>query len=91
MIDCTGLDKAEVLAGLYNRSSPLGMGIYQARSGIMTKKEAEKLLEERDDFDYLYGRPVKTDFSNYPILRENMYDRDQGEGAMQRVIDSLKK
>ena len=31
-IDATGLNRAEVLAELYNNSKPVGMGVYQYKA-----------------------------------------------------------
>ena len=35
-LDIKGIDKAELLAGLYNRSKPLGLGFLQASAGDVT-------------------------------------------------------
>jgi hypothetical protein len=62
-IDITGLDKAELLAALYNNSQVQGMGFLQAEPGTMTASEARRLLEARTYFDYLKGRVMKIDLS----------------------------
>ena len=41
-------------------------------------------------FDYLYGRCLKTEI-NGKTLRTGLYDRDYGEGAAQRVVDSVRE
>ena len=40
-------------------------------------------------FDYLYGRCLKVEI-NGSTLRTALYDRDYGQGAAQRVVDSLR-
>ncbi len=103
MIDISGLDKAELLAALYNASEPLGMGILQARPGDMTIDEARELIGHGDDharhypdivrpsmyFDYVYGRPLKVDLSG-DTMSQSLYDRDHGQGAAERIITALR-
>lgn len=99
-VNISGLDKAAVLAALYNNARPLGMGFLHARVEPMTVPEAQKLLEEGDDltqmfgnilyFDYVHGRPLKVDISG-DELSPHLYDRDQGQGACQRAIEALRK
>ncbi len=92
MIDITGLDKAEVLAALYNKAKPLGLGFLQATSQNMTKEEAQTLISNQGGnlyFDYVKGRPLKVDLSSDKIS-PNLYDRDQGQGAAETAINSLK-
>lgn len=104
-INIVGIDKAELLAALYNNSRPMGMGFLQARDGIMTKEEAQKAIEVGDDssrmfgkreelgtrhlyFDYLFGRPLKIDISG-DTVRPWGYDRDNGQGAVARIVAKL--
>ena len=92
-IDLRGLDKAAVLAALYNASKPLGLGIRFFDSAVMTVPEAAELLEESKAwdcyFDYLKGRMMKVDLSG-DDLSFWLYDRDNGAGAAQRAIDGIK-
>lgn len=44
MINIAGMDKAEVLAALYNASKPLGLGIYHYTPDDITVEEARELL-----------------------------------------------
>ena len=43
--------------------------------------------------DYLFGRPIKAflqrEGEKVFLMRTDLYDRDIGEGAAQRVVDSL--
>jgi hypothetical protein len=90
MINIQGLDKAEVLAALYNNSKPLGMGMIHYDSSGMTKEEAVTILSRYKYFDYLKGRVMKIDFSSDIEFNERLYDRDNGQGAAKAVIDSLR-
>ena len=48
-IDISGLDKAEVLAALYNHAKPQGMGFLHFDPKKMTPEEARKILGQGDD------------------------------------------
>ena len=94
-IDITGLDKAEVLLALYNHSKPLGLGWLQelGKTKEYTIDDARRDLEESSPdfyFDYLYGRVMKVDLSK-DTFDGWLYDRDNGEGKAQKVIDELRK
>ena len=52
-ISLIGLDKAAVLAALYNASKPVGMGFARYDPTPMTLEEARALLERDTYFDYL--------------------------------------
>lgn len=91
MVDIKGLNKAEVLAALYNNSKPLGLGFLHFDPTEMTKDEAAKLLEQTTYFDYIKGRVMKVDLSSDEGFEEWLYDRDNGNGAAQRVIDELRR
>jgi len=96
MIDISKLDKAEVLAALYNKSRPLGFLHYDPTP--MTKEEANILLKEQEYitydgrksiyFDYLNGRVMKVDLSGNE-LDPYLYDRDNGEGAAANALFSV--
>lgn len=88
MIDITGLDKAEVLAALYNASRPLGMGRMAYTPNPMTRKEAEALLKEGSYFDYINGRVMKIDLKSN-LLEVDLYDRDNGAGAAEAALMEL--
>ena len=82
--------KPEVLAILYNNSKPLGMGFLHYDPKPMTVNEAKTLLEKGFHFDYLKGRVMKVDLSG-DELDPWLYDRDNGQGAAQKAIDSINK
>ena len=91
MVNIKGLNKAEVLKALYDRSHEQGMGFLQAvPSGVVTVEHCEELLRDTTYFDYLYGRVLKVDLSD-DSFDERLYDRDCGPGAAQRAIDSIGK
>ncbi len=92
LIDISKLDKAAVLAALYNASRPQGLGFLHATPQDMTTAEAATHLETQDYFDYLNGRVMKIDLSPTSFekgLAPFLYDRDLGQGATQRALQPL--
>ena len=87
-INIKDLDKAEVLAALYNGSRPLGLGILHFDPKDMTKDEAKEILNQTEKFDYLKGRVMKVDLSG-DSFNPWLYDRDNGEGAAERIVNQL--
>jgi hypothetical protein len=81
--------KPEVLAALYNASKPLGLGTLHYTPEAMTEQEAEELLNDYTYFDYLKGRVMKCDFKG-DDLNPAMYDRDNGKGSAEAVINGIK-
>jgi len=90
MVNIEGLNKAEVLATLYNNSKVQGMGWLQAVDGEMTTDQAARLLKQDTRFDYLYGKVMKVDLSSDVEFNEWGYDRDNGTGKAERVVSKLR-
>jgi hypothetical protein len=89
-ISLQGLDKAEVLAALYNASRPLGLGALDPRAhSSLSVAEARVLLEQRTHFDYLHGRVMKVRLEGDAFF-PGLYDRDNGAGAAARAIAGIK-
>ncbi len=89
-IDLRGLDKALVLAALYNGATPIGAGFLEYTPNPMTIEEATAELEITPVFDYLNGRALKVDLSG-DVLNPRGYDSRNGEGAARVLIDSLRE
>lgn len=90
MINIKGLDKAQLLVELYNHSHQQGLGMMQP-SKSLTIEDAKKLLEQTTYFDYLYGKVMKVDLSSDEEFEERLYDRDNGQGMAQSVVDGMRK
>jgi len=99
-VNIAGLDKAELLAALVNGAKPLGLGFLHDTGAAMTKAEAQRWVDEGRghdmgipqapmSFDYVCGRPIKCDISGNE-MRTDLYNRDQGDGAAERVVASLR-
>lgn len=86
-----GLSKPAVLAALFNASRQQGLGFLDRRGAEpMSEADAEIVIKEQGlYFDYLRGRVMKVDISG-DVLEPRLYDRDNGEGAAERALASLR-
>lgn len=91
MINIAELDKVEVLIALYNNAKPLGLGWLCHEPKNMSRVEAENQLEKSTYFDYINGRVMKVNLLSDTEFDPYLYDRDNGNGAAYRAIDSLRK
>lgn len=90
MVDITGIDKAKLLAALVNNAGGQGMGyLLASMAPSFTEEQAQEALAQNTRFDYVGGKSCKVDLdSNY--LEPFLYDRDNGEGAVARIVKSLR-
>lgn len=92
-INIAGLDRAAVLATLYNNSRQLGLGFLHARGALPMSNgqaAAELAANPHGYFDYLHGRVLKVDLSS-ETLDPCLYDRDNGQGAAARAVDQIRR
>ena len=90
-MDIKDLNKAEVLAELYNHAKPQGMGFLHYDPNPMTVDEAQQILDQGHTyFDYVKGRVMKVDLGT-DELNTRLYNRDNGENAAESVIERLVK
>lgn len=91
-IDIKGLDKAEVLAALFNASRQQGMGFLDSSGNKpITIDDARECLVASGDqmyFDYLRGRVMKISLKK-DTLDARLFDRDNGKGAAKRALAKL--
>jgi hypothetical protein len=91
VIDITGLDKADVLIALYESARVQGFGYLHVQAEPLSRDVARELLARQTYFDYLFGRVLKVDFAEEDAaIDPRLYDRDNGEGAAQRAIETLR-
>lgn len=84
-----GLNRAEVLAALYNRAKPQGMGFLHYNPELMTTEQAQGILDGgHTSFDYLSGRVMKIDLSGDEV-DTRLYNRDNGENAAENATAEL--
>ncbi|MFD9394180.1 hypothetical protein ACFWBB_26610 [Streptomyces sp. NPDC060000] len=87
-IDISGLNKAKVLAALWNNAAPpLRPGV---RNFAMTSAEAaELLLRDGAEFEHLEDRSLKVDIGG-DTFDATAYDSENGNGLATRVIARLR-
>jgi len=90
-MDIKGIDKAEILAALYNRGKVQGLGILHAEPRDMTVIEARELLDAGVTyFDYLKGRVMKIDLApDSDEFDTWLYNRDNGKNRAEEIITNL--
>lgn len=86
-MDICGLNKAVVLAALYNNAKPQGnAGIFFSEAKPMSVEEAQSLLDGGQTyFDYVKGRVMKVALEG-DELDTRLYNRDNGPGAAEKAI-----
>jgi hypothetical protein len=91
-VDITGLDKKAVLKELWKNSKPaafFAMNGFPAPANC-DDTEVNRIFSTGDCYaDYLCGRVIKTSFKTN-TLNPWGYDRDNGAGAMQKVVDAMR-
>jgi len=88
-VNISGLDKVQLLRELWNASK---VAAFFTMSGIPPPSWNEALAREQigSYVDYFQGRVIKSDLSG-DMADSFGYDRDNGQGQMQRVVDKLRK
>lgn len=89
MLDIKGIDKAKILAELYNAAKPSNTDGTNAEAKNMTVDEAAKLLKKQKYFDTINGRIIQVDLRS-DILDTYSYDRSNGEGEGYKVWKKLR-
>ena len=89
-MDISHLNKAEVLAALYNHSKQQGRGFIHSRGREpMTTEEARGMLDTGQTyFDYVHGRILKVRLDG-DDMNTQLYNRDNGVGAAEVAVADL--
>ncbi len=90
-VDFAGYTKAEVLQALHDSAKLYNNNTYYYRFGSVTLDYAENLLNTRDSVVYLNGRFLYVNFVTFPLLESTDYDKHNGEDAMWKALEMLKK
>lgn len=89
MVDIRGIEKSVLLKALWEKSKPASFfTLSRMNPPPMDQNEFNTALE-RGKADYLSGRVIKMDFSGDSV-EPSGYDRDNGKGSVQRIVDSLR-
>ncbi len=85
-MDISGYNKATLLAILYNRARPQGMGFLHYDPTPWTDEDAQAYIDKNGlTFDYVKGRVMKVDISRN-TLETGLYNRDNGANAAENAL-----
>ena len=84
------LDKALVLAALYNGAKAFGKDIKSYNPEPMTYAEAKKLVLKKKQFDYINGRVLLVIFIE-DTFNSKLYNKNNGQDAAEIIVESLRK
>lgn len=92
-VSIVGLDRASVLAALFNAARPVGLGVLHFKpEHVMDRDEAESLLQRSESFDYVEGRVLKVHLKKEATeFNPWAYDRDNGDGAAEKAVSVLRQ
>lgn len=83
------MTKEELFAGLYNSSSPCGMGFLQSKDDALTIEKAAEILNRTNYIDYFDGIAFKMSFRNFPIIDFERFDKRNGKGKFMECIQKI--
>lgn len=84
-VNFSGFTAEETLLELWSATKALGLGRLHSHHQPNLQEAKEQLTINRQYVDYFFGKPIKTDFSSFPILKARSYDNDAGECTMLQV------
>ncbi len=91
-VNIEGLDKADLVIALYARARAQGLGVF-ADAGCKGQLKRETIEEQfaagHTYFDYVQGRVLKCSIKG-PEMDTWLYNRDNGEGAAEGVVEALR-
>lgn len=84
------LEKAKVLAALYNGAKPSSTDIASYDPNPMSVSEAKQLTFNRNNFDYIKGRILLIIFVGN-TFNSKLYNKHNGVDSAEKIIESLKE
>ena len=91
-VDISGLNKDQLLKALWEKAiiAPF-FNNFPDLAPPFDMEEAKDKLREDGYADYICGKSIKTNIYGNNIVSVVPYDRDNGAGAFQSVVDALRK
>jgi hypothetical protein len=92
MVDVAGIDRKKLLKALWDNAKPAAF--FKDYPSLTPTFDLDDVMRNarRGYVDYACGRCIKAKvFTKESTIDPRMYDREYGEGAFQRVVDSLIK
>lgn len=95
-VNVEGIDRVELLKGLWEGSQLASFYFYCAKEEDIPNnfnlELAKKCQEKNVNIDYFCGRPIKAKvFTKKTEIDSQYYDRYNGEGKFQSIVDALRK
>lgn len=84
-----GMSCVNAFIALWRESRPIGLGFLASTEPISSAAKVALLFTENTYFDWVAGRPIKTNFSKFPKLDVSIYESPEyfGPGAAQKALD----
>lgn len=91
-VNVAGLDRAAVLAALYNNSSAPGLAaLHEGPDQITADQARERMAGGETGYNYFWGRYLKVEFEG-DLMEGGFYDNFIGSaGSAERVIANLRE
>lgn len=85
LIDASNCDKVKLIRALWRNT---GVATFYSLNLVAPPPEPsdEDILNHDPYFDYLKGRPIKTNFEDMSKLDPRLYDRDAGQGVFAKCV-----
>ena len=92
-LNTSGLDKADLLAALYNAAKPGASDAFNTRTAPMTGSEAQDIINRTKGplcFTYVKGRALMVNITG-DALDTAKYDEKNGKNAAKEVVARLRQ
>jgi hypothetical protein len=91
MVDVSGVDRDKLLEALWRNSKPSHFFASRGMPAPIWNLERAKSELRGTYADYCCGRCIKTDvYTKDNVIDGWLYDRDNGQGAFERIVKTLK-
>lgn len=88
--NCKNIPSEILLSNMFNNIYHYGLGCFDTKNKEkITVQEARDILNDRKYFDYLYGKALKFDFEDYPIVDYRRFDDYNGKGKFIEIISLI--
>ncbi|MBL4898182.1 MAG: hypothetical protein JKX76_00915 [Colwellia sp.] len=89
-INCQDTDRNVLLFELWNNSTPAAVFANVPELFLITPSLEELQYSSSGKIDYLCGRAIKTDFSNFPMVNPSGYNNKFGSGKFEFAFEKAR-
>ena len=91
MVDVTGIDRVELLRALWDNAKPAGFFAGYPPGSVRLEFDASLIDTSYKSVDYFCGKCIKAQvFTKENTICPELYDREYGKGAFQKIVDELR-